>query len=113
MKKILVMLIATALLASLAGNAGGAPQLTRPKPVASVLFAPAVWVVGKRFKARERVKVSIISSTTWARTVRATKLGTFKIDFGGIALNDCNEFTLKIVGNLGSRFSLSHPAKPC
>ena len=113
MRKLGVTLIAAGLLVALAGTASGAQQVTRPKPAATVQFLPAVVVVGKHFKARERVKVSILGSTNYARTVRATAVGGFRVNFGAIALNDCSEFTLKAVGALGSRFSLTHPAKPC
>ena len=59
------------------------------------------------------MKVTLTAATTYVRTVRSTALGTFRINLGTIALNDCSEFTLKAVGALGSRFSLTHPAKPC
>jgi len=113
MRKLGVTLIAAGLLVALAGTASGAQQVTRPKPAASVQFLPAVVIVGKHFKARERVKVTLTAATTYVRTVRSTALGTFRINLGTIALNDCSEFTLKAVGALGSRFSLTHPAKPC
>ena len=112
-KKVVVLLVAAGFLAASTAAAGGADQRTRLKPSAAVQFLPAVVVVGKHFKARERVKVSILGSTNYVRSVRSTALGTFRVNFGAIALNDCSEFTLKVVGALGSRFALTHPAKPC
>ena len=84
-----------------------------PKPTASVVFTPDVILVGKRFKSLERLTVTLVGFKTYVRKIRATKLGTFRIVIGAIDLNDCNAYTLKVVGALGSRFSMSHPTAPC
>ena len=85
-----------------------------PKPSAGVVFSNGVHVLGKHFKPKEHVALSITSSgTTWKRTVSATAAGTFDVDFGLIRLSSCNDYLLKVVGSLGSRAGESHPTEPC
>jgi hypothetical protein len=112
-RKLAVSLIGAVLLVASTAAAGGAQRTVRAKPSAAVRFLPAVVIVGKHFKARERVTAKLVASTTYVRRVRSNALGSFRIELGAIALNDCNAFTLKVIGTLGSRFSLTHPAKPC
>ena len=85
----------------------------KPKPTAAVDFTPDVILVGKHFKSREPLTVTLVGFKTYVRKIRATKLGSFRIVIGAIDLNDCNAYKLKVVGKLGSRFSDSHPTAPC
>jgi hypothetical protein len=115
-KQLCVTAVAAGLLAS-AGPASGAGThfgaQQRVKPSAAVVFAQSVTIVGRHFKPRERVRVTLVGFKTYTRLIRATVYGSFRIDLGAIPLNDCNAYTLKAVGALGSRFSLSHPTAPC
>ena len=85
----------------------------KPKPTAAVDFTPDVILVGKHFKAREPLTVTLVGFKTYVRKIKATKIGSFRIVIGAIDLNDCNAYKLKVVGKLGSRFSVSHPTAPC
>jgi hypothetical protein len=72
---------------------------------------------GKGFKKGEMLTVTLSSSTiemTWTKKVRATMTGTFTADFGSATgLNSCDQYTLKVVGSLKSRFTTSHDFVPC
>jgi len=86
------------------------------KPTATITFAAEVSVKGKYFKNRERVTITLSSTTIsqkWTKKARATKTGTFTVSFGHIALSSCNQYTLKVVGSLKSRFTTSHDVVPC
>ena len=110
-----VTAIATGLLA-FAGAASGAAtaaQQVQIRPSAAVVFAQSVSIVGKHFKPRERLTVTLVGFQTYTRRVRATTLGKFRVDLGSIPLNNCNAYKLKVVGTLGSRFSMAHPTAPC
>jgi hypothetical protein len=106
-------LAACALVLSTVTAAGAQTRVLKPKPTGSVVFTPDVVLVGKHYKSRERLTVTLVGFKTYVRKIRATKLGSFKIVIGAIDLNDCNAYKLKVVGALGSRFSLSHPTAPC
>jgi hypothetical protein len=113
-RRLLVTTVAAGLLAS-AGTASeaGTNVGARLKPSAAVVFAQSVSIVGRHFKPRERVSVTLVGFETYKRHVRATAAGSFRVDLGAISLSDCNAYTLKVVGALGSRFSLAHPTAPC
>ena len=86
------------------------------KPTAPITFAAEVSVKGKYFKKRERVTITLSSTTIeqkWTKKARATVKGTFTASFGHIALSSCNQNTLKVVGSLKSRFTTSHDVVPC
>jgi hypothetical protein len=106
-------LAACALVLSTVTAAGARTHVLKPKPTGSVVFTPDVVLVGKHYKSRERLTVTLVGFKTYVRKIRATKLGSFRIVIGAIDLNDCNAYKLKVVGALGSRFSLSHPTAPC
>ena len=112
---VVTTLAAGVLVLSAVTAAAARPQAlgATPKPTASVVFMPDVVLVGKHFKSLERLTVTLVGFKTYVRKVRATKLGSFKIVIGAIDLNDCNAYKLKVVGALGSRFSMSHPTAPC
>jgi hypothetical protein len=114
-RQLLVTAIAAGLLAFAgpASGAGTAAQHAQVKPWAAVVFGQGVSIVGRHFKPRERLRVSLVAFQTYTRRIRATATGRFRIDLGAISLNDCNAYTLKVVGILGSRFSLAHPTAPC
>jgi hypothetical protein len=92
-------------------------SVVRHKPTAVVTFSTRVTAKGKDFKKGEMLTVTLSSSTiemTWTKRVRATVKGTFTADFGSATgLNSCNQYTLKVVGSLKSRFTTSHAFVPC
>lgn len=113
--KTCIATVTVALILSLALGAGTASAVVH-KPTATVDIAGTTIVKGKYFKKRERLTISLSSSTTsehWTKKIRATVKGTFTVDFGAIGLNSCDQYTLKIVGSLKSRFSTSHALIPC
>ena len=121
MKKGLVVLIATVAstvlltTSGLAASRPGTATVTH-KPTAAVLFGAEVTVKGKYFKKAEKLTVTVTSSTIdgkWTKKATATKTGTFSVSFGHIALSSCNQYTLKVVGSLKSRFTTSHDVVPC
>jgi hypothetical protein len=109
--------VAAAVAALAAGSVSARPAVTAVhKPTAAISFAAEVVVKGKYFKPREKVTVTLSSTTIsmkWTRKATATKTGTFTSSFGHIALSSCNQYTLKVVGSLKSRFTTSHDVVPC
>lgn len=113
--------LATVLLAAATIVATSAPATSArtkvPKPSALIAsFTPDVVVKGTHFKKRERLTVTLSSTTIakrWTKKVRATATGRFSADFGALPLSSCNQYTLKVVGSLKSRFTTSHAFVPC
>jgi hypothetical protein len=86
------------------------------KPTATLTFAAEVAVKGKYFKKREKLTITLSSTTIsekWTRKATATATGTFASSFGHISLNSCDQYTLKVVGSLKSRYTTSHDFVPC
>lgn len=107
-----VVALAVAASALAAGTVAG--SAAAKKPHASVSFGQGVQIVGASFKPHERLAVTLVGGDhTWARKVTAKASGAFTIDLGLIGLNECNAYTLKIVGSLKSRVSVTHPTEPC
>lgn len=121
MKKGLVVLIAalaSAVLLATSGLAASRPgsATVKHKPTANVAFAAEVTVKGKYFKKAEKLTVTLSSTTIsekWTKKTKATRTGTFSVSFGHIALSSCNQYTLKVVGSLKSRYTTSHALVPC
>jgi hypothetical protein len=109
--------VIAAVAALTAGSVSARPAGTAVhKPTATIAFAAEVVVKGKYFKPREKVTVTLSSTTIsqkWTRKATATKTGTFTASFGHIALSSCNQYTLKVVGSLKSKFTTSHDVVPC
>jgi len=111
-KRLIASTLAAALLISVIG-AAVAGSATK-KPSATIVFAQTVRVVGAHFKPSEKVTVTLAATDQkWTRKATAKKTGAFSVDFGAIPLNACNAYTLKVVGSLKSRASLSNPVQPC
>jgi hypothetical protein len=86
------------------------------KPTATITFGAEVSVKGKFFKKAEKVTVTLSTTTTsekWTRKGKATAKGTFAVSFGHISLNSCDQYTLKVVGSMKSRYTTSHDLVPC
>jgi hypothetical protein len=84
------------------------------KPTAALAFSSVVDAMGQHFKPGESLTVTLVSgSDTWTRHVKATAAGSFTASFGALSINDCSEYTLKVVGSLHSSFSFSHALVPC
>jgi hypothetical protein len=114
-----VVVFAVVALGAAAGLAAAHPDTATivHKPTATVMFTvDSVSVKGKYFQKRELLTVALSSTTIekkWTKKVKATATGTFALNFGAIGLNSCNQYTLKIVGSLKSRFTTSHAFVPC
>lgn len=110
------VVISSLVFAAVAGAAHEARSAVVHKPTATVSFTTEVEARGKYFKKREVLTVTLSSSTIdarWSKKVHATATGTFTATFGAIALNSCDQYTLRIVGSLKSRFTTSHAFVPC
>jgi hypothetical protein len=109
--------VLAAVAALTAGSVSARPAGTAVhKPTATITFAAEVTVKGKYFKKREKLTITLSSTTIsqkWTKKATATKTGTFTASFGHIALSSCNQYTLKVVGSLKSRFTTSHDVVPC
>ena len=110
--------LVSAVLLGTAGLALAQPTAGRltHKPTAAIAFGADVSVKGKYFKKRERVTVTLSTTTTgekWTKKVTATPTGAFTLSFGHISLNSCDQYTLKVVGSLKSRYTTSHDLVPC
>jgi hypothetical protein len=113
----IAVLVAFATTTGLAAARPATLSVVRHKPTATLTFSTEVTVRGKYFKKRERLTLTLTSSTIekkWTKRVRATAKGTFTANFGSATgLNSCNQYTLKVVGSLKSRFTTSHDFVPC
>jgi hypothetical protein len=118
--------VLTALLAILAlaggrdgGSSQGAPATGSAAPVASrrAVLLPAVGdpfrVRGSRFRAHERVRVTVTPSTGHAitRRVRATGRGTFVLAFAGV--EPCRGVEGVAAGSRGSHASFQFSSFTC
>jgi hypothetical protein len=85
------------------------------KPTAAVTFeGGAVVITGAQFRPGEKVKVTFVANEEpHSRSVKASPKGTIHVELGSLPINDCNAYTLTIVGSLGSRVSKSQDALPC
>jgi hypothetical protein len=101
-----------------AGLAVAHPNAARVthKPTATITFGADVAVKGKYFKKREKLTITVSSATInekWTKKATATATGAFALSFGHIALNSCDQYTLKVVGSMKSRYTTSHDFVPC
>lgn len=102
------------LIFAMVGGAADAASAKVKKPSANVTFGTEVEIVGANFKPKEHVTATLSgASHTWTKKGVASVKGAFTIDLGHIGLNECNAFTLKVVGSLKSRVSVSHATEPC
>ena len=119
MKGLVVAIVGLSMAALVAaGLAVANPSAMRitHRPTATIAFGADVSVKGKYFKKRERVTVTLSTTTTsekWTKKVTATPTGAFTLSFGHISLNSCDQYTLKVVGSLKSRYTTSHDLVPC
>jgi hypothetical protein len=96
------------------GEAGsGAPNeepLARPMMLVGSL-APLT-VRGVRFKAWERVTVTLDGGTRGSKRVVASRTGTFRAEFG-ITLRACRTVTIRATGSRGSKAVRQLPRPNC
>jgi hypothetical protein len=83
----------------------GLSSPTRAKPQLKVLATRPLVVQGTHFRARERVRVTVTTSTAVRRTVRATDTGSFKAQFSAVSVGRCAGATIQAVGSAGDRAS--------
>lgn len=112
----ILILAAVALVATAVPTTSAAGKKL-PKPAALIeSFTPDVVVTGTHFKKREKLTITLSSTTIakkWTKKVKATVKGRFSADFGALPLSSCDQYTLKVVGSLKSRFTTSHAFVPC
>ena len=96
---VLCIALALALAASSAAAAPPALRVTASRPLT---------IQGERFKAFERVTVTV--DRTLVKHVRAGAAGGFTVIFRGISVSRCDGYSAVARGTRGSRASLSvHP----
>lgn len=101
----MIVLLVTILVALSAGAASlsGDSQSTSPqRAVLTVAHAQPLTVLGRGFKARERVR---ISADRRRKVISATARGRFVVRF--VELDPCNTVTVTAVGESGSRASVT------
>jgi hypothetical protein len=106
--RVLVAALALALLVP-ALSARAAPSAG---PSLRVVTLRPFTVRGLNFKPREFVRVTAIATMRSVRTVRATRLGTFRVDFGSVLIDPCAGFRAVAQGNRGSRASVVRDELP-
>jgi hypothetical protein len=99
-------LVVTGLLlfAATASGASGASG-TADQPRLGLADERPLTVQGAGFEATERVVVRLAAGRLWTRRVVARPTGTFTARFA-VTLADCQRFTVRAVGELGSHARL-------
>lgn len=90
--------------ATLLGAGARASALTLPKPRLAVETNPVI-VLGRNFRAGERVRVTLTVLETHVHTVTASAAGAFSVRFRGVTIGGCSSYIATAVGNRGSRAS--------
>ncbi len=103
-----------ALIAALAltGTASGGAS----KPTLELVRGKPLTVRGSGFQRRERVRVTIVASGNFARTVRTSARGTFTAAFGGVSFSfdRCgNGWVITARGARGDAATLKLPQPEC
>jgi hypothetical protein len=100
MQRLLVILLAATL--ALAASAGATRN--GPRPVLRLTDAQPVELSGQRFRAAERVRVTVVTgATTRSRLVRAGRAGAFVATFAELSADRCDGLSAVAVGGRGSR----------
>lgn len=94
----LLLFVGAASAASGASGTAGQPRL-------GLADERPLTVRGAGFEATERVVVRLAAGRVWTHRVVARPAGTFTVRFG-VTLADCQRFTLRAVGELGSQARL-------
>jgi hypothetical protein len=101
MSRLFPILVAATL--ALAGSAGA----TRPsdkRPLLRLTDAQPVELSGQRFRAAERVRVTVVTATTRrSRLLRASRAGAFVTTFSELSVDRCSGLSAVAVGAGGSR----------
>ncbi|HYX88448.1 MAG TPA: hypothetical protein VE753_03675 [Gaiellaceae bacterium] len=99
MRRLLVTLVAAAVLAPVAATAASAPALR--------LIDPSPFTVrGTGFKSHERVLLVAAIGRRYVRTIRASAAGSFTAVFREVNLGRCQGFAVHAIGSRGSRAAL-------
>jgi hypothetical protein len=102
MPTLLVILLAATL--ALAGPAGATRSGARP--LLRLTDARPVELTGQRFRAAERVRVTVVTgATVRSRLVRASRAGAFVATFAELSADRCSGLSAVAVGGRGSRAS--------
>jgi hypothetical protein len=102
--RILVLGGALLLLTTVSASASGASVPAGQPRLGLVDQRPAT-VRGTGFQAGERIVVRLAAGRVWTRSVVARSTGTFSVRFAA-SLVDCQRFTVRAVGDLGSHARL-------
>jgi hypothetical protein len=92
-------ILAIAILAVLA--AGSAQAARAPAMVRIVSQGPLV-VRGAHFRSKERVRVTAVASNSLARTVVATRTGSFTVEFQALERDRCSGLSVRARGSQGT-----------
>lgn len=80
----------------------GSAQATRVPATVRVVSKAPVEVRGTHFRAKERIRVTVVASKTSTRTVVATRTGAFTVVFSDLTLDRCNELFVRARGSAGT-----------
>ena len=107
------IVVASAAAGSAGAEAAGTPSAKQP-PRAAIALASVqpLKLKGTRFRARERVRVTIQGSgQSTTRELRASRAGSFVVAFPGA--DTCNGLSVRAAGDRGSRASFQFSSLLC
>jgi len=95
-----------AIVIALLAIAPGLSSASRTKPHLKLLDRAPLTMKGASFHVRERVRVTVATTATTTRTVRASRGGTFTVRFDSVSVARCGDLAVQAVGARGDRASL-------
>jgi hypothetical protein len=78
----------------------------RPKPHLRLLDRAPLTLNGTHFRARERVRITVVTTETQKRTVRSARDGSFTTQLDGVTVGRCGGLAVQAVGARGDTASL-------
>jgi hypothetical protein len=99
--------LATVALLAVVASAGVVPaagaDAERQRPRLKIVTTDPFVVRGTAFRARERVRLLVVASSVYERTVKAKPNGTFVVRLKPIGDDPCMGVSVQAIGNRGSR----------
>jgi hypothetical protein len=99
--------------AVLGSPAGGSEGVSGTKPSLKLVRPAPLTVQGLRFKAGERVRLTVRHARNGRRTVTAGPRGGFVVRFAGVVYDRCDGLLVTAIGSEGSRAVLTRPELFC
>jgi hypothetical protein len=90
----------------------GLSSPARPKPHLRLLDRTPVTLKGTYFRAGERVRVTVTTTETQTRVLRASRLGSFTAQFENVTVGRCGGLAVRAVGARGAQATLKVLQEP-